>query len=559
MEIGYIGSVKEFFENNKAKLQKNARRFGAGALLATSLFSLAGCGPTATNADAQNTQSASTETQGDQASVDEQIAELQRQIAELQAQQNEDNYGAITSEDSYTVEQWNAFVVTGETSLRSAVNNARHESVESAMLLLNVDYLDANGKAVMIDHFKQGQDEESQIAFMNDLISQIREHNTEIDSVDDYYSFTGILLDSNDQEIITVLEDYAKQVISLKGNLTKENTAKIQEIFGIMDDFFHGSGTIKVTINGVETDIAKADLSNGGKVAAETVGQIISVECKDIVSEEERAELDSKLNTESLSEITKKISKWLGITYNESLTLNAEALERIVTTYNMGVQTLAEETKAMGVTEEEVKALSTICNLDMLINTKVGDNTPFAELYKDGINIDKLYEDAESAIRKIQTYNDTHEDNYGIERFILDTENVQTYAFLRGYSQVLEDVSSSDKEVSSAATLSVKGFAQYSSEVTVDYETVDEAGNTTALSVDMNGAGHVGRFIMAVQTVTNMENFPSAYSTLKDVIKLLVDGSQKGLDPTDEMTLMITGECKARNIAVYDYEIGNQK
>ena len=201
----------------------------------------------------------------------------------------------------------------------------------------------------------------------------------------------------------------------------------------------------------------------------------------------------------------------------------------------------------------------TLANIDMLINTKVGDNTPFAEIYKDGINIDQLYEDSESAVRKIQTYNDTHDGRYSIERFFLDTNDVQSYAFIGGYAETLENVASKEEEVSSAAVLSVKGFSQYSSEVTVDYETVEEDGTTLRHSVDKNGVSAGVKFVTNVMTMTNMENHASAYGTLKDVIKPLVDGSQYGLDPTDEMTLMITGECKTRNIAVYDYEIEAQK
>ncbi len=553
MKIGYIGQIKEFFKKNKAQLK---RSLGTGTLILVSAASLAGCGPTSQTENTQVVEETQATTEDNTSSVEEQIAALQAQIDALK---ESNGYEDITSGDTYTEDEWNAFVASGLTSLNSAVNNANEESVESAMVLLNVDYLDANGKDVMINHFKQGQDEESQIADMNKLISQIREHNTELDSVDDFYSFNNILLDSKDQAIMTVLEDYAKEVITLKQDLTKENTKKIQDIFDIMDDFFHGSGTIKVTIDGNETDIAKADLSNGGKVAAETVGQVVSVECKDIVAEEDRAELDGKLNTESLSEITKKVSKYLGITYSESLVINAEELENIVTTYNMSVDVLAEETKDMGVTEEEANALSTVCNIDMLINTKVGDNTPFAEIYKDGINIDQLYEDSESAVRKIQTYNDTHDGRYSIERFFLDTNDVQSYAFIGGYAETLENVASKEEEVSSAAVLSVKGFSQYSSEVTVDYETVEEDGTTLRHSVDKNGVSAGVKFVTNVMTMTNMENHASAYGTFKDIIKPLVDGSQYGLDPTDEMTLMITGECKTRNIAVYDYEIEAQK
>ena len=286
MKIRVFEKAKTLLQNAKVKLQRNFKKgflttvmvAGVGASL------LSGCAPQANN-DAQVENSATADQNDDQQSLEEQIAAMQ---AQLDALQQSAGYGNITASDSYTVEEWDEFVKGALASLDGVANNADEDSLEAATVLLNIDYLDATSKDTLLKHFVKGQDEEVELKQMYGVISQIREYNTEITSADDYYSMNNLLVDQKDQAIMSVLEDYAKEIITLKGNLTKENQARIQEIFDTMDEFFAGKGTISVTIDGKVEEIAKADLSNGGKVAAETVGQIISVQCKDIVYQKER-------------------------------------------------------------------------------------------------------------------------------------------------------------------------------------------------------------------------------------------------------------------------------
>lgn len=548
-----LNYLKALDSKKKYKVKKSlSQRFKAVTASILMLVTLVGCGAQNVNTqdDSYNSQVSASQSVDD--STQSRLEELERQVAELQ---NADPYAAITADDNFSQEAWDAFVVECKAALSGKINNVDEEGMKAAFIILNIDYLNDNAKQVLLNHYSQGQDIESELNNLYSVLSQVREHNLELTSADDYLSYTSIIKDEKDKAILAVLDGYAKEIITLKQNPTDENLQRIREIFDIVDNFSNGTGTIKVTINGTVEDIAQVDLTHGGIFAAEDIARYVSVNCKDIVSQEKREALDENLRSRNtLAKTQETIIRYLGMASVHAPGVNAEAQEQIVNNYNRQLEIISNELAVMGVTQEEAQALFTITNIDYFMD---GANSQYAfkVIYADGFAINDTFEKAGEAVRKIQEYNDKQTQVYDMARLVM-TSTADAIS-LKAFAQTAHGINSTDPDVVANTIHIVKGYSQFSSLATVDYQTVED-GQTVDHSIDKNGLSKGAYQVINWYTYYTVSNHKATYGTTADAILPLVDGSQDGLNPYEQIVLMVEDYCAENNIVVYDYNV-NEK
>lgn len=564
--------IKKLREKMAYKLQKNNRKVALTLASITLIGVLTGCGPQNVDANvdtntinpqynseldpsAQVGEDGQTVSTPDATqSVEDQIAELQRRIAELE---NANPYSAIAANDTYTQDKWDAFVTECKNTLSGKINNENQEGIEAALLLFNIDYLDENAKQILLTHYEQGQDVEAELNKLYSVLSQVREYNTTTATPDTYLSYADVMLDEQDKAIIAVLDGYAKEVMTLRQNLTEENKNRIQEIFNIIYKFSNGTGTIKVTINGAEQDIAQIHLSHGGIFAAENIAQDISVLSRNIVSQEERENLDAELRSkDTLAKTQEKINIYTAMASVNAKGVNAEAQEKVVNQYNYQLDVITQELATMDITAEEAQALFTLTNIDYFMDSTNSQHA-FDVIYEEGFDINATFRNAEEAVRKIQAYDDTQDQVYDMARLVIASQS--DAISLRAFTQTAHGVNSADANVVANSVHIVKGYTQFSSEATVDYQTKDQDGNVINHSIDKNGLGKGAYQVVNWYTYYSVSNHKGAYGQVADSLIQLVDGTQVGLNPYDQIVLEVEDYCAENNIIVYDYEVGNTK
>ena len=483
--------------------------------------------------------------------IEEQLALLQQRVDELEAA----NGASIGANDTYSQSDWSSFVADSLTLVNGKINNNSKVRFELGLSILNIEYLSENGEKVLMEQFSRGEDVESILNAEYSLASQIREWNTEITSADDYIAYSNFMLSESDKEIISQLESYAKEVITLSQNLTAENKTRIQEIFDMFLAFSNGTGTIEMTIGGETKAVAEIDLSRGAIFATENIAQTISVMSKDIVSQELREQLDGELRSrDNLAKVQELIIKYS--TLGTLKGVDIELQTQIFDNYTKSFAIVQSELAVMDVTEEEAKALYTLCNIDYFVDSLESQNV-FDLIYADGIDINSMFELAESAVSKIVIYNDSQasaDKVYDLGR--LSFANTGDIVSLRAFAQTAYNVNSTDADISANAINIVKGYSQYSSDVTVDYQTMDDDGNIIEHSLDKNALSKGATQVINLYTYYSVMNHKATYGPYADAILPLVDGSQAGLNPYDSIVLMVEDHCADRNIIVYDYAMG---
>ncbi len=538
----YFDKLKNATLHKEGLLKKTA----GIALSATALATvLTACGQTQNvdTSDTPTTDTSAVETGGD--------------LTETDVTWNEEAYQSYVADDTLMEDEWSQFIEDSYSMFSGKINNQDKKDFESAMILLNINALDEAGKGILLNHYKDGQDVERELDRLYSLLSQVREWNTEITSADDYVSFADVMLNENDQIILSALDDYAKEVITLRQNLTEENEARIQEIFNIVRDFVTGKGTIKVTIDGEEVDVAEIHLSRGAVFAAENVAQDISVLSRNIVSEEERTELDNQLRDQDALAATQTVmNTYLGAASAIFPGQNVDERNSIVETYNQGLAIITGELQEMGVTADEAKALYTLANIDFFMDS-VNSQDAFADIYRDGFSINDMFKQAEEAVRKIQIHDDQSTEVYDMARlFMADEEDAIS---LRAFTNMAHGIVSTDASVVANTANTVKGYSQFSRDVTVNYQTTREDGTVETHSLDKRVLSKGAAQIANLYSFYSVMNNKPAYGRLADAIIPLVDGSQAGLDPYDQIVLEVQDYCVRNNIVAFDYEMGATK
>lgn len=540
-------SLKNLFKGN-AKVDRkgiNGKKAVALTLASISLVGmLTGCSPKTDEAVVENDTTISAETLNEQLSATEE---------KIQSILNEN----ICNNDTYFQADWDKFADEAYSVVDGKINNEDSVSFQTALSIYNIDYLSENGRGVLINQYSTGADVERILTTEYSLSSQIREWNTEIDSAENFIEMSDFVLVEKDKAVLEYLESLAKEVITLKSDLTKENKARIQEIFDIVSAFISGTGKLEMTIDGETVKVAEAELDRGSVLVAETIAQTISVNVKDIVSQEEREQLDGELRSkDSLAKVQEEI-----ITYRAYGTLdgvNEEVQAEMYANYEAAFAIVEKELAVIGVSSEEAQALYTLFNIDYFMNSLEAQNV-FATIYADGFNINAMHAHAESAVNKIMDYNDSCKDINQIFNFgKLSIDNTIDAVSLKALGTTLYNVNSTNAEVAQVSVNTVKGYTQFSSDVTVNFQTKAEDGTIRDHSYDKNALSAGAKMVSNMITYYSLQNHKSAYGAYQESLVTYVDGST-AMDPYEGIVLMIQDHCAKNNVIYYDYEIGNIK
>ena len=540
-------SLKNLFKGN-AKVDRkgiNGKKAVALTLASISLVGmLTGCSPKTDEAVVENDTTISAETLNEQLSATEE---------KIQSILNEN----ICNNDTYFQADWDKFADEAYSVVDGKINNEDSVSFQTALSIYNIDYLSENGRGVLINQYSTGADVERILTTEYSLSSQIREWNTEIDSAENFIEMSDFVLVEKDKAVLEYLESLAKEVITLKSDLTKANKARIQEIFDIVSAFISGTGKLEMTIDGETVKVAEAELDRGSVLVAETIAQTISVNVKDIVSQEEREQLDGELRSkDSLAKVQEEV-----ITYRAYGTLdgvNEEVQAEMYANYEASFAIVEKELAVIGVSSEEAQALYTLFNIDYFMNSLEAQNV-FATIYADGFNINAMHAHAESAVNKIMDYNDSCKDINQIFNFgKLSIDNTIDAVSLKALGATLYNVNSTNAEVSQVSVNTVKGYTQFSSDVTVNFQTKAEDGTIRDHSYDKNALSAGAKMVSNMITYYSLQNHKSAYGAYQESLVTYVDGST-AMDPYEGIVLMIQDHCAKNNVIYYDYEIGNIK
>lgn len=540
-------SLKNLFKGN-AKVDRkgiNGKKAVALTLASISLVGmLTGCSPKTDEAVVENDTTISAETLNEQLSATEE---------KIQSILNEN----ICNNDTYFQADWDKFADEAYSVVDGKINNEDSVSFQTALSIYNIDYLSENGRGVLINQYSTGADVERILTTEYSLSSQIREWNTEIDSAENFIEMSDFVLVEKDKAVLEYLESLAKEVITLKSDLTKANKARIQEIFDIVSAFISGTGKLEMTIDGETVKVAEAELDRGSVLVAETIAQTISVNVKDIVSQEEREQLDGELRSkDSLAKVQEEV-----ITYRAYGTLdgvNEEVQAEMYANYEAAFAIVEKELAVIGVSSEEAQALYTLFNIDYFMNSLEAQNV-FATIYADGFNINAMHAHAESAVNKIMDYNDSCKDINQIFNFgKLSIDNTIDAVSLKALGTTLYNVNSTNAEVSQVSVNTVKGYTQFSSDVTVNFQTKAEDGTIRDHSYDKNALSAGAKMVSNMITYYSLQNHKSAYGAYQESLVTYVDGST-AMDPYEGIVLMIQDHCAKNNVIYYDYEIGNIK
>ena len=540
-------SLKNLFKGN-AKVDRkgiNGKKAVALTLAPISLVGmLTGCSPKTDEAVVENDTTISAETLNEQLSATEE---------KIQSILNEN----ICNNDTYFQADWDKFADEAYSVVDGKINNEDSVSFQTALSIYNIDYLSENGRGVLINQYSTGADVERILTTEYSLSSQIREWNTEIDSAENFIEMSDFVLVEKDKAVLEYLESLAKEVITLKSDLTKANKARIQEIFDIVSAFISGTGKLEMTIDGETVKVAEAELDRGSVLVAETIAQTISVNVKDIVSQEEREQLDGELRSkDSLAKVQEEV-----ITYRAYGTLdgvNEEVQAEMYANYEAAFAIVEKELAVIGVSSEEAQALYTLFNIDYFMNSLEAQNV-FATIYADGFNINAMHAHAESAVNKIMDYNDSCKDINQIFNFgKLSIDNTIDAVSLKALGTTLYNVNSTNAEVSQVSVNTVKGYTQFSSDVTVNFQTKAEDGTIRDHSYDKNALSAGAKMVSNMITYYSLQNHKSAYGAYQESLVTYVDGST-AMDPYEGIVLMIQDHCAKNNVIYYDYEIGNIK
>jgi len=504
----------------------NAKAFVA--LITATTLMLSGCGKKIDRANIDNTNESS-----------------QSLLAEEQVTTEAPTYNAVVKTD------WETY----KKSVRNVIENKFKNSLdgynlETSLLLLNMDYLKTNNISILDQYFSasDGIDLNDEMNQLYKLLSEVREYNTNITNSKEYISFNDLLYsskkDENETAVIDYLESCVKNAIDNKDN-SKEDTMKKAKFDEIMN-FANGKGTI--------CGLYQVDLSNDAMIASENIMQQYSVLVQNVISYEERTELDKILNSHNyLFNVENNISELNGYARpaakaEKSLEIKEQVLNQIQKGY--------DDVKNMGVTEEEYNDLFAIANIDYFVKD-INNNAVFKNIYGNKIDMDSMFTNAEAAVQKIQAYNVTVtniEDLYDYGH--LYVSSVGDILNTRYVVNLSYDINNSTSKFDSSAA-KLKLYNQYSenlAETTYTYENMTYRIDKNSIS---EGATQINNWISYYTYVINRAKFNN--DEYVDNMISLVNGSVDGLNPYDEIVLMVTDFCANKNEGAFQYKIGEIK
>lgn len=520
---------------------KKATPFVASTML---LATLAGCAP--------------------QANLSETPTEQTQETTDTLEETSQQETDAANQQASYeyTQEMWDEFEQQAWDSVNGKINNTNRESFAAALKVFNIQYLDLENPDILINYYAKGIDQEYELNQAYNILSQIREYNTTIDSADEFYSFKNLLVSQVDKSIIGALEDLAREFKGLDLK-TETGKARAEEIFTTIYNFSNGTGKLAVAIGGEIIEVAQIDLTDGAIMASENIMQDISVMSQNIIPEEKRAELDKTLRTQDalarIQEIMTRNGAIASVTVSQANDEDAQkAYDNIVAIQKY----LVDEVAPMGVTEEESNALFVVANIDYFMST-ANNQKAFSMLFEEGIDLNEIFGNAEAAVEKIETYNRqaTSEDQvYKYGHYIISSKEdiISVNALISNF----RNLKSNDQNVVSEAVEEIKGYTQYSSESIITYHEVNDDGTVKpdVIKLDKNALTKGGNQLVDWITFYNVKAYQEQFGEeLSSYLMELVSNPTNGITPTYDIILMVDNYCAENNIAKYDYQTGNVK
>ncbi len=461
---------------------------------------------------------------------------------------------ALTPETyTYTADMWEAFVNESWNSIQGVINNADMDTFRSALTVFNIETLDNQNPQILVDYYSKGMDVENELNRAYSVLSQIREYNTTSENV---YSVSNLLSSQKDRVIINVLEGYLREI---KSETTSPE--RVREIFNTVSNFAQGTGRIAVIIGNDIVEVAQIDMSKGAVMLSENIMQSISVECQNIISEEERATLDNSLRMQDVlagvQEIMIRNNAVASVTTQQA---TVEGTAAIYEQVQAQLNAVTNEVAAIEVTPEEAKALFTVANIDYFMSTADTQNA-FKQMYSEGIDLNNVFAQAESAVEKIELFNLRVEPGYyDYGHFFIDSKT--DIISISGLCSAVNQIHSVDPDASRQAVEFLKGYTQYSSLTTIDYAEYDEYNNLgTNVSLDKNalskGANQLADWITYYCLINN-RTIINNDQLINDMLPL-VDGTTYGFTPFNDIVLMVTDYCAENNVTMFDYTVGQNQ
>lgn len=431
-----------------------------------------------------------------------------------------------------------------------SLNSLSENSLETGLLILNLDYLKTNNLSVLDKYYAESNDidQNDEMNQLYKILTAIREYNTNIKNANEYISYTNLLLDvdtakqNNSYKVISYLESKVKGLISNPSTLTDEIK---KNDFNEIKAFADGKGTI--------CGLYQVDLTKDAIIATENIMQQYSILSQSFISYEERVELDKILNSHNfLYNVEMNMTALNGYarpsaTAEESLRIKDKALSQRTLGYN--------DVKNMNVTEEEYNDLFAIANIDYFVRD-VNNKAAFNSLYGNNIDLDSMFINAESAVQKIESYNVKtvkKEDLYDYGHIYIDSVNdILNTRYIVNLSY---DINHSNTITSSSNKL--KLFNQYSEELNETSYTYEGETYRIAKNSLSKGATQITNWISYYTYVINREKFNN--DEYVDSMISLVNGTQDGLNPYDDIVLMVTDFCANKNEGAFQYKLGERK
>lgn len=456
----------------------------------------------------------------------------------------------------FTENDWNNYVDKAYKELDGTNININKESFNTALLILNQEYLQNTNEEVtnkILENYfvnSEGVNTYDDMNKLFELLSLIRENNTTVDTK--FYSLSNLLIPEfitlEDETVISSLEVDAKFAKRYYENDEKVSEENVKNIFESAKEFGMGKANIK--------GYTQADLSLGATFITENLMQEISVMSQNVVSEESRNELDERLNSiNSLNSIEKE---WYAL---------SEGVRKYVvkdkkdTKYDKLLSSTKEEREELynyfkvvnDLNQDDFNNLYAIANIDYFLkDTKT--TYAFEELYGKDFDLTESYYGAEDALYEILHYNfsQPYDSKLDISKLFIDNE-VDKYS-VAGISYLIGELQTSDVEYTKETAEFILDYSKYDNDVTINVtnNTTGEVVKYPKASLS-KGATQIVNWMTYFAMVTYSENIND--SIIVESTKGLVDGHNELSNIYAEIVVMLDEKCSYKNEEEYSYKL----
>lgn len=556
MKIRLYNGVQQFMNNLKGK--KIVKRTAAFLTASVMLVSTAGCFNDKKNDDSES-QNITVTWFGNKKNKSE------------DADKQKDNSSDKNADkvDINTLEGWKAYEKNlWEDLCKKTGIDISEKDFKTALLILNTDYLNKNNPQLIRDYISEtggingselNMDDELR-TFYN-VLSQIRLYNANVKDSKNYYSLNNLLVDKTQSETLNTIENIAKASIELdkifeNGNATEDDYKKAKILFDYINDFQLGKGKIN--------DISANKLSNGGVFIAEENMKIMSLKLrnylkyndKEYIASDDLLKFAKSLN--SSRAVSNVQSTWYylaGQAMGDSDVTDKKQINEIKSMVSDQTKAIYDETKSMGVTNEEINALYTIANIDYFFKN-ANTNYVFNDIYSEGFDLTETLNLAESAVSKIEMYNlkvNDKKDLYDYSHlFIESIEDIYSVMYVTDEAYKIH---TGNKKDALGSAKNLVDYSAYSDDFKIVITKDGKKLSYNKNSLNLGGTQVVN--LITYYTFLNNKSKIDNEQLYKDGIKL-VDGTTEISDVQSQIVLLTEGKCLKKD-STSQYTMGSKK